>query len=199
MPGKPKTEPKPEAKAEWPKGDPNEMTLAEILYEVQQRLTVPKSLTNTYGKYQYRNIEQINRAVKKILADYPGVVLRYHDEITIRDGWRYIVSTCSLERGTDKIFEHGFAREPEHKSKFDDAQVTGASCSYARKFAAQALFAIDGEDDPDEQDASKQALPTSSNRQGQPRPVQPNQGQPAPAPRPSYRGQQANYAPAPWE
>lgn len=192
-------DPKTEAKAEWPKGDPKEMTLAEILYEVQQRLTVPKSLTNDYGKYQYRNLEQINRAVKKILADYPGVILRYHDEITIRDGWRYIVSTCSLERGTDKIFEQGFARESEHKSKFDDAQVTGSSSSYARKFAAQALFAIDGEDDPDEQNANKKALPTSNNRQGQQRPMQQRQAQPTPAPRPSYRGQQQNYAPAPWE
>ena len=42
------------------------------------------------------------------------------------------------------------AREAEHKTGSDDAQVTGMASSYARKYALCGLFAIDGEHDPDE-------------------------------------------------
>src|SRR5690606_32315556 len=42
-----------------------------------------------------------------------------------------------------------YAREPISKTKMDDAQLTGASSSYARKYCLNGLFLIDDTKDPD--------------------------------------------------
>ena len=47
------------------------------------------------------------------------------------------------------ITAQSFAREAESKKGMDEAQITGSASSYARKYALNALFAIDDTKDPD--------------------------------------------------
>jgi hypothetical protein len=65
-----------------------------------------------------------------------------------------VKATVSLTDGENTISSTGLARESETKTGMDVAQVTGASSSYARKYALNGLFAIDDSDsnDPDTQD-----------------------------------------------
>ena len=44
---------------------------------------------------------------------------------------------------------HAFAREAETKAGMDVSQITGATSSYARKYALNGLFAIDDNNDTD--------------------------------------------------
>jgi len=48
-----------------------------------------------------------------------------------------------------------FAREPESRKGMDDAQLTGATSSYARKYALNGLFGIDDVKDADTMDSRK--------------------------------------------
>jgi hypothetical protein len=62
---------------------------------------------------------------------------------------------------TDGISATACAMEAESKKGMDSAQVTGATSSYARKYALNGLFAIDDTKDADSKDNSKPApMPT---------------------------------------
>jgi hypothetical protein len=63
----------------------------------------------------------------------------------------YIKATASLFDKDGKLVAegNGFAREEENKKGMDSAQVTGATSSYARKYAMNGLFAIDDTKDAD--------------------------------------------------
>ena len=49
----------------------------------------------------------------------------------------------------ERVEAFGYAREPDSRPKMDEAQVTGSSSSYARKYALNGLFCIDDTKDPD--------------------------------------------------
>ena len=51
--------------------------------------------------------------------------------------------------GKDKVSVQAFAREGETKKGMDESQITGASSSYARKYAFNGLFCIDDVKDAD--------------------------------------------------
>lgn len=127
-------------------------TPAQALYEklcsIQVELNAPKSKTNTFGKYNYRSAEDILEAVKPHLKKN-GVVLTITDDLVEMAGRVYIKATAKLSDGIAVIETQAFAREPEDKKGSDQAQVTGASSSYARKYALSGLFCIDDNKDPD--------------------------------------------------
>lgn len=128
--------------------------VAEKLAQVQAKLAVPKGRENTFGGFSYRNAEDILRAVKPLLAEY-SLLLTLNDTIEMIGNRFYVASKASLidtESGED-ITVKAMAREPESRTKMDDAQVTGSSSSYARKYALCGLFAIDDSStDPDARD-----------------------------------------------
>ena len=105
----------------------------------------------------YRSAEDILRAVKPLLAEC-NLLLTLNDSIEMLGNRFYVKSTASLtdiETG-EEITVQAMARETEHRSKMDDAQVTGSSSSYARKYALCGLFAIDDSStDPDAQNNSE--------------------------------------------
>lgn len=73
------------------------------------------------------------------------------DEVEAVGERYYIKATATLydtENGTN-IAAIAYAREALEKKKMDDAQVTGSSSSYARKYALNGLFAIDDAKDSD--------------------------------------------------
>ena len=126
------------------------MTVYSKLVEVQNKLKVPKSQFNSFGKYNYRNAEDILEAVKPILKEVGAVVVLKDEIVLIGD--RYYLKTkaqfIDAENG-EAIEVEAMAREAEEKKGMDSAQVTGATSSYARKYALNGLFLIDDTKDND--------------------------------------------------
>ena len=126
------------------------MNIYEKLLAVQTELKAPKGQYNSFGKYKYRSCEDIVEAVKPLLLKYKAV-LTITDDVVMRGERYYIQATThfiDVETG-DEINTTAYAREEETKKGMDGSQVTGASSSYARKYALNALFAIDDTKDSD--------------------------------------------------
>ena len=123
-------------------------SLTDKLCNIQAELNAPKSKTNTFGKYKYRSCEDILEALKPHLKKN-GVILTITDDLVEMAGRVYIKATAKISDGIAIIETHACAREPEDKKGSDQAQVTGASSSYARKYALSGLFCIDDNKDPD--------------------------------------------------
>ncbi len=67
-------------------------------------------------------------------------------------GQRYYVkaTACIVDIETgEQAKSEAYAREPEDKKKMELSQITGASSSYARKYALNGLFCIDDNKDSD--------------------------------------------------
>lgn len=130
--------------------------IKEKLLKIQTNLKAPKSQYNKFGKYNYRNCEDILEGLKPLLKEL-GCILTIEDEIFVVNERFYIKSTVKLAdvNSNEKITNSAYAREEEKKTGMDASQVTGASSSYARKYALNGLFAIDDTKDADSQDNSK--------------------------------------------
>ncbi len=120
------------------------------LNSIQTNLKVPKSQTNTFGKYKYRSCEDITKAVTPHLQE-TGTTLILKDDIVMVGERIYVKATATIicAEGGGEISATGFAREPLTKKGQDDSQITGAASSYARKYALNGLFAIDDTKDAD--------------------------------------------------
>ena len=129
----------------------NNEDIYKILHNIQTKLKSPKDKQNHFGKYKYRNVEGILEAAKPYLPD--GVVILLSDEIVEKGSRIYVRAVASLVRNSDSFIQTvAYARECENKKGMDEAQVTGACSSYARKYALCGLLAVDGTDDIDELD-----------------------------------------------
>ena len=124
--------------------------IRQKLQGIQSSLKAPKGQTNKFGGYKYRSCEDLLTAVKPLLAEW-GCTLTISDSIVEVSGRIYVKALATLlDNDTDAgIPVAGFAREAETKKGMDDAQITGAASSYARKYALNGLFAIDDTKDPD--------------------------------------------------
>lgn len=122
------------------------------LAQVQSEVLVRKDEVNHFGNYRYRTAEGILRAAKPACKKN-GIMLTLSEEVKMVGERYYIVSTATatlIEDPAQKVSVSTAAREPEHRSGSDEAQLTGASVSYARKYALCGLLAIDdGQSDPD--------------------------------------------------
>lgn len=126
------------------------MGVYEKLMNVQAQLKCNKSQYNSFGKYNYRSCEDIVESVKPLLKK-EGLLLTLSDEIINIDDRFYVKATATVIDTTDEksISVSAFAREEKDKKGMDGSQVTGASSSYARKYALNGLFAIDDTKDSD--------------------------------------------------
>ena len=151
---------------------------AKLSY-IQVNLRVPKDqdVKNWKGQtqYQYRNLASIFEKVKplleqtgcnlKIVDDPPLVVgadiAPVFDNVKDKNGnvtQRQILGPriyirahailTDIETG-ESVEAIRNARETEWRTGMDPAQLTGATSSYAGKYAAEALFGLDGSDDAD--------------------------------------------------
>lgn len=121
----------------------------EKLRNVQVELHAPKSQYNSFGKYSYRNVEDILEAVKPILNVYALTIVVSDEVVTV--GNRYYVKAHAILKDSfgNQVLVHAYAREDETKKGMDGSQITGAASSYARKYALNGLFAIDDTKDAD--------------------------------------------------
>lgn len=117
--------------------------------EVQAKLKAPKGQFNKFGNYAYRSCEDILEAVKPLLAER-GLVLTINDEVRpINEDRVYVQAIATITDGENCISNSAFARESLDKKGMDDAQITGSTSSYARKYALNGLFLIDDTKDAD--------------------------------------------------
>lgn len=125
-------------------------TFFKRLAEVQKKLKAPKNQFNKFGNYRYRNCEDILEALKELLCDNDLLLVIEDDAVEISSRF-YIKSKVTVYDCLSDLSIHSFglARECEDKKGMDQAQVTGASSSYARKYALNAMFCIDDTKDPD--------------------------------------------------
>lgn len=127
-----------------------QQTITQKLATIQQKLKAPKGQYNSFGKYAYRNAEDILEAVKPLCAE-TGTVVLLSDEIMNIGNRFYVKATAALidAETQTQLTVSAYAREEEEKKGMDGSQVTGASSSYARKYALNGLFAIDDTKDSD--------------------------------------------------
>lgn len=125
-------------------------SLTTKLMMIQSELKAPKNQWNKFGKYNYRNCEDILNALKPHLMKYKCVVLLTDDLVLIGDRF-YIKATATLvdAESDNTISVNALAREEETKKGMDSSQITGSASSYARKYALNGLFAIDDTKDSD--------------------------------------------------
>lgn len=130
-----------------------EMNIKQKLMLIQAELKAPKNLYNSFGKYHYRNAEGIQEALKPLEKEY-NVITTLSDEIVEVGGRVYVKSTATLydcDSG-EYVPVTAYAREASEKKGMDDAQVTGATSSYARKYALNGLFLLDDTKDVDSEE-----------------------------------------------
>ena len=163
------------------KEEKKETGLQDALIVIQKKLKAPKDLYNKFGNYNYRSAESILEAVKPLLAEN-GVLLTITDELVMIGNRYYVKSTATAQKSGETMCGIGYAREDDSKKGMDGSQVTGASSSYARKYALNGLFLIDDTKDSDtdeyrnqQENAAKQQQPKPS--QQQPAKQQPQQAQ----------------------
>lgn len=160
------------------------MTLKEKLMNIQAELKAPKNLKNTFGGYNYRNAESILEALKPLL-------LKYKATVTITDkieeiGGRIYVNSLAAFFDADKpdekpIVVEAYAREADSKKGMDDAQVTGATSSYARKYALNGLFLLDDTKDVDSEECQAQASRATAKEKPKPKQSKPAETKQEPA------------------
>ena len=121
-----------------------------ILTQIQNELKAPKNQYNSFGNYKYRNAEDIESALKPLLAKY-GAQLTFDEDYREVGGRVYAVEIAHYKDSEQQITVKGWAREAESKKGMDDSQVSGATSSYATKYALGRLFLIDDTKDADSQ------------------------------------------------
>ena len=112
-----------------------------------------KDQTNKFGGYKYRSCEDIVEAVKPLLAAVNGT-LTITDEMVQLGERYYVKATAVITVGDEMRSTSAYAREPENRKGMDEAQITGATSSYARKYALNGLLAIDDTKDADSNEAA---------------------------------------------
>lgn len=119
------------------------------LIAIQSELKAPKSQFNKFGGYKYRKAEDILEAAKPLLAKQKCTLI-ITDDVVLIGNRIYVKATAIIknEKGECET-STGWAREEETKKGMDGSQITGASSSYARKYALNGLFAIDDNQDSD--------------------------------------------------
>lgn len=134
--------------------------ITEKLVQIQTRLNAPKNLYNKFGGYKYRSCESIVEAAKPLLNEL-NCALVINDEIIHIGDRHYVKAVVNLKCAETGESETciAFAREEETKKGMDKAQITGATSSYARKYALNGLFAIDDTKDPDATNDHKDSAP----------------------------------------
>lgn len=142
-----------------------------ILTQIQNELKAPKSQYNSFGKYKYRNAEDIEQALKPLLAKY-GATLTIDEDVRMVGDRIYFVETARYKDAEQEVKVQGWAREAQNKKGMDDSQISGATSSYAVKYALAKLFLIDDTQDTDsngyqrnqQQATRRQSTPSKPNK-----------------------------------
>lgn len=137
------------------------------LSKIQNEMNVKKGRYNKFGGYYYRSCEDILQTAKEVCDKY-GCYVNVTDTIEYIEGRFYVKATAKvvdIETGESETAT-AFAREEESKKGMDGAQLTGATSSYARKYALCGLFAIDDSIDDDLLNGTQENEGKAANKKG---------------------------------
>jgi hypothetical protein len=141
-------------------------TAREALAHVQAKIHAPKNQRNDFGKYNYRNAEGIIAAFKAVAPE--GAALTMTDRIEAIGDRVFLITTATFHWAGETITSESAAMHAMQKKGMDDAQITGACSSYARKYALCGLLLIDDSTaDPDSRDNRHQERAETSAREPQ--------------------------------
>jgi len=118
------------------------------LINIQSELKAPKSQFNSFGKYNYRNAEDILESVKPLLLKYE-CTLTLSDCVQTSGSILYVEATAKLSHHDESVIVTAQAGIDPNRKGMDIAQAFGASSSYARKYALSGLFLLDDSKDAD--------------------------------------------------
>ena len=120
----------------------------EVLHDIQIKLKAPKDQGGNGIRYKYRKAEDILESVKPLLPESYVVLLS--DKLVEIGGKNYIQAQAELTGSSGTVSVRAYAREADSPKGMSEAQLTGSTSSYARKYALNGLFAIDNTDVADD-------------------------------------------------
>lgn len=125
----------------------------ENLIKLVTELKAEKKQWNGFGKYNYRNIEDILEAAKPLLHKY-GLKLTFYDvskTVTIGGIQTTAIISHAIIKNSNglEIDKATGIAGVENRKGMDLAQSFGSSTSYARKYAVGSLFNLDDTKDAD--------------------------------------------------
>jgi hypothetical protein len=118
------------------------------LIKIQSELKAPKNQFNSFGKYHYRNAEDILEALKPILLKH-SCTLTISDEIKMAGDIMFVESKATICHESECVSVTAQAGIDLNAKGMSAAQCFGASSSYARKYALGGLFLLDDSKDAD--------------------------------------------------
>ena len=124
-----------------------ESKVLELINEIE----VPKSQYNSFGKYNFRNNEDIQTALKPLLLQY-GLMEKATTEMLEMNNELMLhvhVEIFDPDNLNDVTSGDGWAVIDVNKKGMDKAQATGASQSYASKYAYGQALKLDDIKDAD--------------------------------------------------
>ena len=133
------------------------MNIYKKLFELQQTYNSTKDNFNEFGKYSFRNVEQILAELKPILKPL-NLIIVFNEEIVNGNNNDYIKFEAKLidvetDESVSNVSVCGIDTELKGMSK---AQMTGACLTYGRKYCLGGLLGFStGIADPDSMDNTK--------------------------------------------
>ena len=124
------------------------MSIQETLKNVQLFIKVNKTKYNSHGRYYYRSLEDVYEGVKPALKEY-DCTITVQDELIEIGGRVWLKATATLHQGAESISVDGYALHAQNQKGMMDAQLTGSTSSYARKYALSGLLLLDDNEDAD--------------------------------------------------
>ncbi len=133
------------------------MNIYSKLFQLQQTYNSTKDNFNDFGKYSFRNVEQILAELKPILKPL-NLIIVFNEEIVNGNNNDYIKFEAKLidvetDESVSNVSVCGIDTELKGMSK---AQMTGACLTYGRKYCLGGLLGFStGIADPDSMDNTK--------------------------------------------
>lgn len=117
---------------------------------IRAELKAPKSQYNSFGKYKYRNVEDIYEGLKPLMVKYCA---QYDIDEEIKEicGKTMTEVTVIYKDDEQTVKSHGYAEISMHKGMSPE-QCIGTASSYATKYALNKLFQLDDTQDVDSMD-----------------------------------------------
>ena len=121
-----------------------------MLHNIQTQLKANKSQYNNFGKYAYRNAEDVLEALKPLLSKHQYSLV-INDTIELIGERYFVKATVNLydEKMSLIVTNNAYAELATSQKGMSLPQVTGSASSYAKKYALGAMFLLDDTKDDD--------------------------------------------------
>ena len=135
--------------------------LLKDLSILQKKIHAPKNKKNTFGKFNFRSVEETLERIKPLLGD--NVLLFKENFIEVGERI-FIKNEAILKNATEEISSVGFCELPKDSEglRMDLMQLTGAASSYSKKRALESLFLLDNNIDIDSLEPSAPQKPSKN-------------------------------------